>query len=203
MIYSFKGAVLLCFKLHCSIGGGWEGGGCTWLYSDKEFFEEKAMMYWTWESLLISVCMLMNLVLCMHGKTTLCLCLFRWFYVEPLSCRHYCVICITLIPKIIATVAGFLFICLCCARRGSHSWTPNWLFVCLIAWLYSKWAPLALQTPAFLSTLTAAALIHKQNTHSHALSHDYTNAQTGLQPWLAHAHKTHSLTHSLTQELSW
>lgn len=41
-----------------------------------------------------------------------------------------------------------------------------------------------------------AALIHKQHTHSHALSHDYTNAETGLQPRLAHAHKTHSLTHS-------
>lgn len=53
--------------------------------------------------------------------------------------------------------------------------------------------PLALQTSASLSTLTAAALIHEQHTHSHALSHDYTNAQTGLWPRLAHAH---SVTHS-------
>lgn len=50
-----------------------------------------------------------------------------------------------------------------------------------------------MQTSASLSTLTAAALIHEQHTHSHALSHDYTNAQTGLWPQLAHAH---SVTHS-------
>lgn len=50
-----------------------------------------------------------------------------------------------------------------------------------------------MQTSASLSTLTAAALIHEQHTHSHALSHDCANAQTGLWPRLAHAH---SVTHS-------
>lgn len=40
--------------------------------------------------------------------------------------------------------------------------------------------PLALQTSVSLSALSAAALIRRQRAHSHALSHDYTNAQTGL-----------------------
>lgn len=41
-------------------------------------------------------------------------------------------------------------------------------------------SPLALQTSVSLSALSAAALICRQRAHSHALSHDYTNAQTGL-----------------------
>ena len=158
----------------------------------RKFFEEQAMMYWTWESLLISVCMLMNVVLCMHCKATLCLCLFRHLYVEPLSFRRYCVICIALIPKIAAVVARFLLICPRCTCRRICSQAPNcgFFFVCLIAWL---WA---------LSCFADFCVPQRRQCRStHPLIHTRSRMTTQMHkqdfpPWLAHAHKTHSLTHS-------
>lgn len=155
------------------------------------------MMYWTWERLLISVCMLMNLVVCVHCKATLCLCLFRRFYVQPLSLRHYCVICITLIPKIIAAVAGFLFnLPVLCARGHTHTAKLLTVGYCLFDSLTGS-KPLSL---CRLLSPSAHSLLQHSST-SNTLIHTLFRMTTQMhkrdfQPWLAHAHKTRSLTHS-------
>lgn len=122
--------------------------------------------------------MLMNVVLCMHCKATLCLCLFRHLYVEPLSFRRYCVICIALIPKIAAVVARFLLICPRCTCRRICSQAPNCgVFFCLFDSL-----TVSLVLLCRLLCPSAPSVPQHSSTHSHALSHDYTNAQTGLSP---------------------
>lgn len=66
-------------------------------------------LWCTWWNVLILICMVMNLVLYMHA-----FCFVLFFYVEPLTFRHYCVVRLSLISTTIAAVAGFLFLSYLC-----------------------------------------------------------------------------------------
>jgi len=123
IIYSAREAVLLCFKLHCNIGGGWRGMGwqgalhTSLIRNSLRSIElEKAF-----SSLFVCQCIWSHVWIV--NQLFVFVYLNCFFIVLPSSFTYYCVICITLIPMIIASVAGFLFICLCCVYCGKHSQT--------------------------------------------------------------------------------